>query len=293
MARGRTNRRGRRQRRNIRRRRGAGAQSRQILRLDRQVRQLRRDVTSHAQWTMPLEGQASATDPNAIVLNDNEFTVSSLIRPASWNPLFQTTVLTGAPVGQDNGTFTAQKVRVNSMSFSIVMSPEDSLLPLAPRMINFYILKLKNETASDVLQKTDGMSTAGLNAAANANDNIVFRQRLAGGYSTLIRWNPAAFQIVYQKTLKLANILQETIVPEEDTALTNTHDALRRFHFRVKMGNLVTPATGTWKQMNELDIFPNDRYYMVVHVGGFGGGIANANAVEMSTLTVVNTTLYQ
>ena len=290
MPNGRIGRRVRRNRRNIRRRRGARAQSRQILRLDRQVRALRKDTTTHAQWTMALEGQSGS---NSIVCPDGQFVVSSLMRPASWDPLFQTTVLGGAPVGQDNGTFTVQKARINSMSFSIVFSPEDSLLPLAPRMINFYILKLKNETASDVLEKTSGMSTAGLNTAAAANSNLVLRDDVQGGLSTFIRWNPAAFDVKYRKTLKLANILQETIVPDEDTALTNTGDALRRFHFNVKMGCKIQPATGTWKQMNELDIFPNDRYYMVVHVGGFGGGIANANAVEMSTLQVVNTTLYQ
>eukprot|EP00665_Eupelagonemidae_sp_cell47_P017063 gene17063-biopygen809 len=185
------------------------------------------------------------------------------------------------------------------MSFSIVFSPQDSLLALTPRLINFYILKLKKETASDVLQKTGGMSTNGLNTAAAADSNIVLRDDVAGGLSTLIRWNPAAFTVCYRRTLKLANIVQETVsaieppAPGADIPITNTDDALKRFHFRVKMGNILQPAVGTWKQMNELDIFPDDRYYMVTHVGGFGGGPASSNAIQMSTLQVVNTTLYQ
>ncbi len=288
MPRGRARNRGRRGRRNIRRNTGARAQSRQIVRLDRQVRALRRDVTQHAQWTMPLEGEQS----NSVDLVDGQFFVSSLIRPAAWQPLFQSTIATGIPTAP-GVSFTSQKVRVNSMSFSVVFSPQDSLIPLTPRMINFYILKLKKETASDVLQKTGGMNTAGLNTAAAADSNIVLRDDLAGGLSTMIRWNPAAFDVCYRKTLKIANIVQETIEPEGDVAITNTSDALRRIHFRVKMGNMLHPAIGTWKQMNELDIFPDDRYYMVAHVGGFAGGPLNENAVVMSTLQVVNTTLYQ
>ena len=70
-------------------------------------------------------------------------------------------------------------------------------------MINFYILKLKKETASDVLQKTGGMSTTGLNTAAATDSNIVLREDVGGGLSTMIRWNPAAFDIKYQKTLTI------------------------------------------------------------------------------------------
>lgn len=275
-------------RKSIKRNTGARSQSKQILRLDRQIKQLRKDTITHAQWTMPLEGQ----DSNSIDLADGLFTVSSLIRPAAWQPLFQTTIAGGIPTAPGI-SFTSQRVRVNSMSFSVVFSPTDSLLPLTPWLINFYILKFKSETASDVLQKTNGFNTAGLNTAAAANSNIVLRDDLAGGLSTMIRWNPAAFDICYQKTLKIANIVNETIVPDEDIAITNTHDALRRIHFRIKMGNTLQPATGTWKQMNELDVYPNDRYYMVAHVGGFTGGAANANSVTMSTLQVVNTTMYE
>ena len=240
---GRTRGRGRRRGRRIRRNRGARAQSRQIVRLDRQVRALRKDVTQHAQWTMPLEGQAS----NSIDLTDGQFFVSSLMRPLAWEPLFQTTTPLGAGT-TPTLSFASQKCRVNSMSFSVVFSPQDSLVALAPRMINFYILKLKKETASDVLQKTGGMSTAGLNAAAALDSNIVLRDDLAGGLSTLIRWNPAAFKVCYRKTLKLANIVQETIQAEGDVPITNTSDALRRVHFRIKMGNMIQPATGTTTQ---------------------------------------------
>lgn len=272
----------------IRRNTGAAAQSRQLLRLDRQVRALRRDVTQHAQWTMNLEGQAG----NSIDLTDGQFYVSSLVRPLAWEPLFQTTTPLGAGT-TPTLSFAPQKCRLNSMSFTVVFSPQDSLLPLAPRMINLYVLKLKPETGSDVLQKTNGMSTTGLNTAAAADSTLVLRDDLAGGLSTMIRWNPAAFDIKYRKTLKIANILNETIAPDQDVSITNTHDALRRIHFNVKMGNMLQPATGTWKQMNEPDVFPDDRYYMVVHTGGFTGGPTNANAVTMSTLTVVNTTMYE
>jgi len=273
---------------NIKRKTDAKSQSKQILSLNRRVTALRTAGTTHAQWTMPLEGQAG----NSVDLPDGQFYVSSLMRPFAWNPLFQSTILSGVPTAP-GVYFTSQKARINSMNFSVVFSPTNSLEPLAPRLINFYILKLKKETGSDVLQKTTGMSSAGLNTAAAANSDIVLRDDLAGGLSTLIRWNPAAFKVCYRKTLKIANIVNETIVPDGDVPITNTHDALRRIHFNIKMGTKIQPATGVWKQMNESDIYPDDRYYMVVHVGGFTGGGLNENQVTMSTLQVVNTTLYE
>ena len=275
-------------RKNIRKRTGAKSQSRQILRLDRQVKQLRRDTTTYAQWTMPLEGQAG----NAVDLTDGDFYVSSLMRPFAWQPLFQSTIAGGIPTAP-GVSFTAQKAKIHSMDFSFVFSPTDSLEPLAPRLINFYVLKLKNETGSDVLQKTGGMGTAGLNTAAQLNADIVLRDDVAGGLSTMIRWNPAAFKICYQRTFKIANIVNETIIPDGDVAITNTYDALKRFHFKVRCGNVIKASSGTWKQMNESDIYPNDRYYIVVHVGGFTGGAGNLNSVTMDSLQVVNTTMYE
>lgn len=275
-------------RKNIKRRTGAKSQSKQILRLDKQVKQLRRDTTTYAQWTMPLEGQQG----NVVDLTDGDFFVSSLMRPFAWQPLFQSTIAGGIPTAP-GVSFTSQKAKIHSMDFSFVFSPTDSLAPLAPRLINFYILKLKNETGSDVLQKTGGMGTAGLNTAAQLNADIVLRDDVAGGLSTLIRWNPAAFKICYQKTFKIANIVNETIVPDGDIAITNTYDALKRFHFKIRCGNVIKASSGTWKQMNESDIYPNDRYYIVVHVGGFTGGLANANSVTMDSLQVVNTTMYE
>jgi len=271
----------------IKNNKGAKSQAKQILTLSRQVSNLKRRTSTHAQWTLPLEGETG----NGTDLVDGAFYVSSMVRPFAYDGLFQTTILGGEPIGA--AYITAQQCRLNSATFSVVFSPSVSVTPLTPRMINFYILKLKEETASDVLQKTGGMSTAGLNTAAAANSNIVLREDVGGGLSTMIRWNPAAFDIKYQKTLTLANIVQETAVPETNVAITNTRDALRRFHFNIKMNTLLKPASGTWKEMNEPDVFPSDRYYMVVHVGGFAGDDSPINGVRMDCLQVYNTTLYE
>lgn len=268
----------------IKRRTGAKSQSRQIASLERRVTQLDKEASQYAQFETRPEGAGGGT---GLSLIDGSFHVSALVRPNAWHPIFQTGTLTGA-----NTTFTVNKMKVTSADLQFVFSPTDSELALTPRVVRVWVLKLKKETAMDVLAETAQMSTAGLNAQVAANNDLVHRSTLGGGLYTMVKFNPAAFDIKHYREFTVANILQETGVPEEDDNLTNTKDALKRVRMRVPMGNELKVPKGGVLELGELDTMPNDRWYVVVNVGGFDGGTSALNSIRMDSNWTLNTKMY-
>lgn len=267
----------------IKRRTGAKSQSRQIASLERRVSQLNKEATQYAQFEARPEGSAGT----GIDLTNGDFHVSCIIRPNQWQPLFQTGTLTGA-----NTTFTVNKMKVTSADLQFVFSPSDSLEPLTPRIVRLWILKLRKETAMDVLSETANMSTAGLNASASANNDLVHQSTTGGGLMTMVKFNPAAFDIKAYREFTVANILEETAVGEGDTVLQNTKDALKRVRIRMPMGNEFKVAKGGVLELAELDTMPLDRWYAVAHVGGWDGGLSAVNTVRMDTNWVLNSKMY-
>lgn len=265
----------------IKRKTGARSQSRQIASLERRVNRISKESSQYAQFEILPEGSSGGTGIN---LAHGEFYVSCITRPANWKPIFQAAALTGATTGN-----TVNKCKMTSADLQFVFSPLSSELALTPRIVNVWLLKLRKETAMDVLSETSNMSSAGLTAA---NNDVVHKATVAGGAFTMIKWNPASFHVLQHRQFTLANILEETGVVEEDTALTNTYDALKRVRMIPKMGNELKAPKGSVLEMNELDTMPNDRYYVVVHVGGWSGGTSALNGVRMDTNWCINTRMY-
>ena len=167
----------------------------------------------------------------------------------------------------------------------MIFSPKNSTTALTPRIIRVYVLSLKKETAQETLAGTGGMNTAGLNGAEPGVYTYV--TNTDGGLPTMVKFNPAAFNIHAYREFTLANIMQETAsVEDDDVPTTNTIDALKRCRIRLKSNTKIKPPTGTWKEMSETDLMPLDRKYLVVHVGGWDGD--QDNQVHMDTNIVVN-----
>jgi len=242
-----------------------------------------KEASQYAQFELLPEGSGGGTGIN---LNTGDFFCSCLTRPANWKPIFQAGPLTGATT-----TNTVNKLKMTSADLQFVFSPTNSELPLTPRIVNLYLIKLRKETAMDVLSETTQMSSAGLTAA---NNDVVHKSTVAGGAFTMIKWNPASFHVLQHRQFTVANIVQETAVApaEGDVSITNTYDALKRVRMIQKMGNELKAPKGTVLEMNEIDTMPNDRYYVVVHVGGWQGGTSAPNGVRMDTNWCLNTRVY-
>jgi len=266
---------------NIKRNTSARSQSKQITALARQVKQLNKKSTQWAQWYVPYMVNGNTSH----AFNNGEFHVCNLVQPNLWTAIFQTNAIAGATPAQ-----APNKCKMVSLDMQFMYTPSDSEEALTPRVVDMWVVKLRKETAMDVLVQTNNMSIAGLNAGT-VNNNIVVRTDTDGGLETMVKWNPVAFKILAHRQCTIANIMQETAVPENDVSVTNTRDALRRFRVKIKLGNELKPATGTFKEMEPDDVMPNDRYYIIHHIGGFDSA-NEENGVTVDTNFVLNTQVY-
>lgn len=268
----------------IKNRKSARSQQLQMVSLQRQLTATKnklRDRAQWSQWELPLE---PSTLGNSVDLENGEFYVVGLTRPAAMTGLFQST--TGGGTIPPIPAIAANIAHYKSFDIQMIFSPKNSLTALTPRIVRVYVLSLKSETAQDTLANTGGMNTAGLNASQPGTYTHVTNSD--GGLPTLVKFNPAAFKIHAYREFTLANIVQETAQPleDEDVPITNTRDALKRCRIRLKTNTKIKPPQGTWREMTEPEIMPLDRKYLVVHVGGWAAD--QDNQVHMDTNIVVN-----
>lgn len=272
--------------RSIRRRKSAGAQQRQLASVQHQisgVKTVLRQRSQYAQYAVPLND-----DTFDMELPNGAFHVSDMMCPREFasHPLFQAPQISGTPVPG----IASNKVTVRNWDVQLVFSPKNSLTALTPRIVRVYWLTLKPETAARTLVDTQNMTGPGLLAAQPGHYTHI--TTTDGGLATMVKFNPAAFRIRYYKEFTLANIMQETdqSLEDENVAITNTKDALRRVRFRIRSGNVIKAPLGTWQEMDTDEIMPKDRHYLVVHVGGWGGPTVDGdNAIHMDTNIVVST----
>merc|ERR1739848_628360 len=87
---------------------------------------------------------------------------------------------------------------------------------------------------------------------------------MGGGLPTMVKFNPASFRIHAYREFTIANIMQETasVVEDEDVAVTNTFNALKRCRIRFRTNTKIKPPQGTWREMQESEIMPLDRKYL-------------------------------
>ncbi len=267
----------RRNKRHIRRRRGAAAQQTQIMSLQRQLTRLDTKVRKRAQFAQ-YAGTLSNDDYN-IELPNGDFSIHPLISPKDWNPMFQAPPDTGATpiLGLE-----PNKCQLVNMDLQLLFSPKNSETPFTPRILKVWVLKLRPETAQYTLDATTDMT----NLPGDVSGGLVHVTDSNGGLPTLIKLNPAAFKIMRYRSFLMGNILNETDVePAQDNQVSaNLSDPIKRCRFRIKVRNNLKPPVGSWRAMEAKDIMPLDRYYLITHVGGWGGpDVDGDNAVHMDT----------
>lgn len=261
------------------------------------------------QYTMNLETPGDP-NPTHVDLVDGQFYVNALVRPGGWQPLFQTIatrsalpVTTGTPPTASTGIMPSE-FNLDSIDLDLIFTPKNSITALTPRIVRVWVLKLKRETAMECLQATSGMSTTGLNAISSA-DNTNYRKYTYittmsntdepedSGVPTQVRFNPAFFDIKSYREFTLANIMEETAVTDENTGITGgIESVMQRKKIHVNCGGRkIKSGAGGFRGLNELEIEPEDRYYLVAHVGGFAGD--GDNQVVMNTNLLVTATSTQ
>lgn len=248
-------------------------QAKQIYALSRRLRSVETKAKRSRQWC-----QFKLNVGNYVLTND-EWKVVPLVHPSNWVSQFQA----NSSVNQGN------KVVLKSMYAEFYFSPENSLVPLTPKIITFYIVKLRDETGVQTLNDTSQMSDTGFNDN-DMNGKYWNAENIGMSYPTLTMLNRGAFRIVFVKRFQIQNIIQETAAMpppatiESDVPLTTPRNTYRRFTCKLKLGNLLKSADNiNWSQMGVNEVAIKDRLYILCHVGGNGSLVTTeaGNSVEM------------
>ena len=256
----------------IKRRTGARAQSSQLLSLQRQVTRLHnanKMTKQRAQYAVPLDAGAG-TDAELVDGLFNCFPMTDFTGTDSnigpWAPLFQARPAIGT--GNEQAP---NKCKLLKYDVQLLFSPKNSMTSLTPRIMRVWWVTLRKETAAQTLEDTANMTTAGIRAIAG-DGKYIYKTESNGGLETMIKLNPAVFNIRRYREFKLANILNETPNPDPDddqdtTAISST---IRTLRFRVAANNFIKVAHGGWLSMNGHEVENTDRHYLLTHVGGWG-----------------------
>jgi len=266
----------------ILRSRSAPAQQQQLASLQKQVVTLKKTSNQrvqYAQYFLPLI-DGSGPDNAQIDLPNGTFYVNPLMRPSDFasQPVFQATATSDEP----------NKCIVKNFDIQAVFSPKNSLTALTPRIIRVWTVSLRKETAQETLQGTAQMTAAGFNGAPNGK--YYKNTFVDGGLATMVKLNPASFKIHHYREFTMANIMQETATPDDDVAVTNTFNALKRMRIWLKCGNHLKPPQGKWSQLAAGEVMPLDRKYLLVHVGGWDNDGDNAVRMDTNIVTTITTT---
>jgi hypothetical protein len=256
----------------IKRRTGARAQSSQLLSLQKQVTRLsnaNKMTKQRAQYAVPLDANggtdAELSDGLFNVFSMTDFTGSDT-GTSAWAPLFQARPAIGT--GNEQAP---NKCKILKYDCQLLFSPKNSLTAQTPRIVRVFWVTLRKETAAQTLEDTANMTTAGLRAIAG-NGQYVYKTESNGGLETMIKLNPAAFNIRRYREFKIANIINETPAPDpdDDQDVSVLSDAMKTMRFRVSANNVIKAAHGGWLSMNGHEVENTDRHYLITHVGGWG-----------------------
>jgi hypothetical protein len=162
--------------------------------------------------------------------------------------------------------------------------------------MQMWLVKLKPETSQQFLTDT------------NQFDEHVFSQALNGIYHHATvndsglydhaRLNPKYFDIKAYRKCTLQNIMQETEV-DEDVNVTAPQNVRKFIRINQRCSTTIENVMGaeptqpavpppSWKNMTTMQVMPNDRYYLLTHVGGYASP-ANQLKITANWITTVKT----
>ena len=242
------------------------------------IRTLERKVANNRQW-----GTYELDAGNTTLVN-GKWHIRPLLVPSNWTQQFQ------ASDELDSN----QKAQMYSCNVQLFHRPTDSLIPLTMKFVTVYIVKLKRETSLQTLEATGFMTTpTDTSEGFNSSDNkgrIWETQPIGLTYECFPSLNRDCFKVIKKRQFKIQNIIQLTSATEltkelaPNVAVSTPPFSFKQTNMYMRAYNTIQSGRGdkSWKEMNEDDLQPGDRYYLLTYVGGSGSDVTleDGNTVD-------------
>lgn len=241
---------------------GAKSQAKQILKLQRQVDSLNRNVRDNTKWTqysMSLNATVGSVDAPT-------YSVWNLIQPKLWEPIFQT-----RSSGNIN-LWTPSKFRGRSIGIEIMaqigaITGVTTEMSQEPITATIFIASLRKETAKQFVD----MTTNGTDLTEDVHYRKTSMGTLQG--SGMVMLNKGYFKVRYVKRFMLGGQASFYDAPgtEEPAPTFNLRDNNKRFYIKIPYKNLLkdagpnvrsTSAPSGFKDLDIDEIEPHDQLYV-------------------------------
>lgn len=249
---------------------GAKAQGKQIVKLQRQVDSIRRNVldnTRYTQYSFPLAMSVAGDD-------DSTYSVWNLIQPSDWVPIFQTRP------SEENDKTTPNKFRGRSISMEFMaqisgttVSPIPSQDPITATV---FIVSLRKETAQQFVTQTSN----GLNLTEDVHYTQSNMGTLQG--SGMIMLNKAYFKIRNVKRFMVGgntSLYKDAVTGDPLGVTSNLRDNNRRWTVKLPYPNLLKDGGPNTREADEEsgfktltlnEIEPMDQIFVYCFANSYG-----------------------
>ncbi|AXQ66215.1 MAG: putative capsid protein [Virus sp.] len=246
---------------------GAKSQSRQIIKLQKQITRIDNKTSKlyitgylRDQFTYELGSGGDGNSAGGFPV----FKVRELFSPARLVKVFTTT----------NDFDTNQSVKVKSLFLKIKagIAPANvsDVIPVTPTFIQIWIVTLRKETGRQCLQDSNNMSQTGFNTVPA---NTLYSYQDIGMDTNSQRkgnamLNPAFFKIHAYKSFTLGKIHAQSALPSGVEMMNISgplSNQVRSLNFKIRMGNVIRSGVGgsPWKTLTPSELQTQDRMWMI------------------------------
>lgn len=297
----------RRNRRHIKRARGARAQQRQLLAVNRNISRLNSAVgltKQYAQYSQNwsaligyniLNGPASINPPSWVAKGFNVYELNlpgDAVVPVTggpsapgWSPIFQAT----NEVDNANKFYLEKTVLKLAFQFQELikrteapLSGQFTKIPSLPKEVTVFVVSFKRDAFQQA--KRDFFSNQGYWDGTTFNALTGSRywkttNNFVGQQESLPMLNQAVFNIHYYRRFRLGNTIAgvdqapgpaENPIDQVFTGTTTLRDNYRTMSIHIRGPGMLKSTTGDtkWKSMTAPELPYNDRKFLLVHVSG-------------------------
>jgi len=269
---------------------GAKAQSKQILKLQRQVDSLNRNVRDNTKWTQySMSLNATVRDVTAPT-----YSTWNLIQPKLWEPIFQT-----RSSGNIN-LWTPSKFRGRSIGLEIMaqigsITGVTAELSQEPITATLFIASLRKETAKQFVDATSN--------GVDLVEDVHYRKTSMGTLqgSGMVMLNKGFFKVRYVKRFMLGGVTNfyggDEGMPESPAPTTNLKDNNRRMYIKIPYKNVLkdagpnvrsTSAASGFKDLDLNEIEPHDQLYVFCFANSYADQAVSLHANMVITGNCTN-----
>lgn len=271
-------------------RKGATSQAKQILKLQRQVDSINRNVRDNTKWTqykMSLSAVVGAvTGPTLSTWN--------LIQPAQWEPIFQTRS-TGNINQMTPSKFRGRSIGLEIMAQIGAITGVTEEMSQEPITATIFVASLRKETAKQFIEATNN----GVDLVEDVHYVKTSLGTLQG--SGLVMLNKGFFKIRHVRRFMLGGVSNfydsESGMPDGAAPTTNLKDNNKRFYIKLPYKNLLkddgpnqrtATAPAGFKTLTVDQIEPHDQLYVFCFSNAYADQAVSLHANMVITGTTAN-----